>query len=128
MQQNNRRLNAAWETLYAVVTARLERYNQLEPKFIGSFAGMIEVPQPTFPAVYYWEDINTHQTHMGVNALRIRYICEEECYVLGIEADNDAYQSVLDKLVANRMLAFTRMMKNIHLVSSTKTDINPIAA
>jgi hypothetical protein len=119
---------ASCETLYAIVTSRLQRYNQLNPKFIGSFAGMIEVPQPTFPAVYYWEDADTHQTHMGVNAIRIRYICEEECYVLGIEPSDEVYRVVLEKIVASSMLDFTRMMKNIHPIAATKTVINPIAA
>lgn len=126
MHQFNSRINASWETLYAIVTSRLERYNQLTPKFIGSFAGMIEVPQPTYPAVYYWEDADTHQTHMGVNSIRIRYICEEECYAIGIEPSEDMYRIVLEKIVSVSMLEFTRMMKNIHLVKSTKT--NPIAA
>lgn len=124
----NSRNHGSIETLYAVVSSRLERYNQRTPKFIGSFAGMIEVPQPTFPSVYYWEDLDTHQTHMGVNAIRIRYICEEECHVLGIEPSEEVYRAVLERIVSSSMQEFVHLMKNIHTKDLASAVAQTIAA
>lgn len=68
------------EQLLSLILKRLEREDQLTPKFAGIFDSVKSMPQGNYPALFFWVDrSNSNAIQITVNKPLVEELLREEC-------------------------------------------------
>lgn len=86
---SDQEIDSTAKVLLAVLIARLSHLGMIEPKYIGEFYGIDDLPRIEYPAIYYWQDLKASAIRISFNTPLMISLCINEARKQGAALDEN---------------------------------------
>lgn len=88
MDTDTNAVDSLQNPLLPVLVGRLNRTEQITPRFIGKYSGIEALPRQSYPPIYWWLNTSIQKPVLTLNTPLLLDICKDGCAKSNLDFDD----------------------------------------